>query len=217
MRLRAVILAAALALAPAAGPAQGDLSMGQVRSPVLTLDVERLLAETRFGRRLSEDIRARAEAVDLENEQLRIQLTEEERALAERRPTMEVEEFRAAAEAFDQRVQQIRAEQDAEEQALESSFEQGRQDFLNTVQPILGQLMVDRGAAVLLERRDVFLSALAVDITDEAILAIDEELGDGTAPSSDDAVDDAAGEGTGTAPPSDVPLAQDPEGAEPDR
>jgi prephenate dehydrogenase len=45
---------------------------------------------------------------------------------------------------------------------------------------VLGRLMIESGAAVILERRDVLLIASPVDITDEAIAAIDAELGDGS-------------------------------------
>jgi len=92
---------------------------------------------------------------------------------------MEVEAFRAEAEAFDAKVQRIRSEQDAKEQALSDSVEQGRTEFLNAATPVLAGLMIDSGAAVILQRRDVFLSASLVDITDEAIAAIDAQLGEG--------------------------------------
>jgi Skp family chaperone for outer membrane proteins len=38
----------------------------------------------------------------------------------------------------------------------------------------------ERNAAVILDRRNVFLSAESVDITQEAIERIDAQLGDGT-------------------------------------
>ncbi len=182
MGARGWTLAALLALAPAPLPAQEDLSMGQVRSPVLTIDVDRLLEGTAFGRRLAEDIRLRAEALDEENERLRAELTEEERALTERRPSMEVDAFRAEAEAFDERVQQIRAQQDAKQEDLSAAVEEGRREFLNAISPVLAGLMVESGAAVILERQNVFLGAAVIDVTDEAIVAIDSELGDGRAP-----------------------------------
>ena len=153
--------------------------MGQVRSPILTIDTDRLLAETQYGRSLNEELRLRAEAFAAENERLRVQLTDEERRLTELRPTMEVDAFRAEAEAFDQRVQGIRAEQDAKERELEEAVSQSRGEFLNTVTPVLAQLMIDSGAAVLLERRQVILSAGLVEITDEAIAAIDAQIGTG--------------------------------------
>ncbi len=153
--------------------------MGQVQSPILTIDVDRLLAETRFGQRISEDLRRRSDALADENERLREQLTTEERALTTRRPTMEVEAFRAEAEAFDTRVQSIRAEQDAKQRQLEEAVARGREEFLNTASPVLARLIIDSSAAVILERRDVFLSVGLVDITDEAIAAIDAQLGEG--------------------------------------
>jgi Skp family chaperone for outer membrane proteins len=190
MRLRA--LAVALMLGLASGPVsaqQDDLSMGQVRSPILTIDVDRLVAETRFGQRLGQDLKAREEALAAENRRIEADLTAEEQSLTRQRPTMEVEAFRAEAEAFDAKVQRIREEQDAKEQALTDSVNQGRSEFLNAATPVLAQLMIDRGAAVILQRRDVFLSASLVDVTDEAIAAIDAQLGDGTAPAPQPAPD----------------------------
>jgi Skp family chaperone for outer membrane proteins len=183
--LRAAILALALAGAPWAASAQG--APEQVQSPILTIDLDRLLDVTRFGQRLADDLQARVDALDAENEQLRLELVEEERSLTERRPSMEVDAFRAEADAFDARVQRIRAEQDAKQAALAASVEQDRRTFLDAVTPILGRLMVDSGAVVILDQRDVFLRANAVDITDEAIAAIDAELGDGPTSSGTEA------------------------------
>ena len=185
--MRLCALAAALLLGLASGPAlaQDDLSMGQVRSPILTIDVDRLLAETDFGQRLGEDLNQQREALAAENRRIEAELTAEERGLTERRPSMEVEAFRAEAEAFDAKVQSIRTEQDAKEQALTHSVEQGRTEFLNAVTPVLAGLMIDSGAAVILQRRDVFLSASLVDITDEAIAAINAEFVDDKVPSAE--------------------------------
>lgn len=207
MRLRALATALLLGLAPGPVLAQDDLSMGQVRSPILTIDVDRLLAETRYGQSLGADLRVREEALAAENRRIEAELTAEEQGLTRQRPSMEVEAFRAEAEAFDAKVQRIRAEQDAKEQALADSVEQGRTDFLNAATPVLAGLMIDSGAAVILERRDVFLSASLVDITDEAIAAIDAQLGEGPAAG-------AQGDG-GTAPP--VPDAPGGANAAPDQ
>lgn len=182
MRAGSLILPLLLSLPPLASGAQEPPTAAPVQSPVLTIDVDRLLAGTRFGQRLAEDLRERTEALAAENERLRVELTEEERSLTERRPSMEMDAFRAEAEAFDRRVQRIRADQDAKQLALEAAVEEGRQDFLNAATPVLGRLMIESGAAVILERRDVFLSASLVDVTEQAIAAIDAQLGDGTAP-----------------------------------
>ena len=61
MRLRALaaalVLVLVLGLAAGPAPAQDDPAAGQVRSPILTIDVDRLLAETRV---LGEDLLLRA-------------------------------------------------------------------------------------------------------------------------------------------------------------
>lgn len=151
----------------------------QAPASVLVLDTDRLFAETEFGQRLSSDLRTRTEALIEENRRIEAQLTEEEQGLTRRRPSMEPAAFRAEAEAFDTRVQSIRKEQDAKERALQQSVATGRDAFLAAAAPTLGQVMLDRGASVILDRRGVFLSIAAVDITDAAVAALDAEVGDG--------------------------------------
>lgn len=214
MRAGALILPVLLSLAPLGAAAQEPPpAAAQVQSLILTIEVERLLAETRLGQRIRAQLRERTEALAAENEQLRLELTEEEQSLTERRPTMEVEAFRAAADAFDERVQRIRAEQDAKERALEAAVERGRQEFLNAATSVLGRLMIDSGAAVILERREVFLSASLIDITDEAIAAIDAQLGDGSAPPPADPPPPAE---TGEPAPGAGPTASEPDPAPPE-
>jgi Skp family chaperone for outer membrane proteins len=178
MRLRLAVAALALAWGPPA-PAQDALSMGQVQSPILILDVDRLLAETQFGRRLAADIQAQGEALAQENRRIEGELTAEERSLTERRPTMDPEAFREEADAFDVRVQRIRDERDAKQRALEAAVAAGRDQFLQAATPVFWQLMLDSGAVAILDRREVFLSANAIDVTDEAIQAIDAAIGPG--------------------------------------
>lgn len=172
---------AALLLAGLAGPAgaQDGPSVGPVRSAVLTVDVERLLDETLFGQRLTADLNARVDALQAENEGIEAALTARERSLTERRPGMDPEAFRAEADAFDADVTRTRSEQDAKQRALEVTVAEGRDAFLAAAAPVLTDLMAQSGAAVILERRDVFLGASAVDVTDEAIAAIDAGIGAG--------------------------------------
>lgn len=152
---------------------------GPVRSPVLTVDLERLFAESAFGERVSADLLRETEALAAENREIEARLTAEERDLTDRRPFMEPEAFRAEAEAFDERVQAIRREQDAKERALQTRLAEGRDAFFDAATPVLGRMMLESGAAVLLDRRNVFLGIGLVDVTDEAITRIDSELGDG--------------------------------------
>ncbi|MCC7319750.1 MAG: OmpH family outer membrane protein [Rubellimicrobium sp.] len=185
MGLRAAILALAALLPPALGAQevlQPPLSMGQVQSLILTIDADRLFADSRFGRRVNDEFRAATEALAAENREIEARLNAEEQDLTDRRAQMEVNAFRLEAAAFDARVQTIRSEQDAKERALPDILSSGHDAFAAAAAPVLADLMRSSGAVAILDRRTVFLALDALDVTDEAIAAIDAVLGDGTSP-----------------------------------
>lgn len=149
---------------------------------VLTVDTDRLFTTSQFGIRVFEDYSNQVEALANENRSIADALREEEIALAEQRPEMAVAIFLSEAEAFDEKAQAIRRAQDAKERELETFLIDGRNRFLEVSLPILGDLMVERGAFAILDRRSVLLSLGSIDVTDDAIARINEILGDGTAP-----------------------------------
>lgn len=171
---------AALALG-AAGPVRAQ-SAGpgtQVRSPVLVIDSDVLYRDSAFGRRVLADVEAERTALAAENRQIEADLTAEERDLTERRATLDPATFRDLADAFDEKVRAIRREQDAKARALSLALEDSRGAFLTAAAPVLEAMMREAGAAVVLERRSVFLSLNLIDITRDAVARIDAELGDG--------------------------------------
>lgn len=163
---------AIIALLIAMGTAAAAQEQGIAISPILTIDQERLFAETRPGLRSARAIEDEAEALADENRRIEEELRAEELDLTRRRAELAPEEFAALADAFDQKVQRIRTEQDAKVRAIAQKQEEARQSFLVEVGDILSDLVRERGAVVILDRRDVFLSADIIDITDEAIARI---------------------------------------------
>jgi Skp family chaperone for outer membrane proteins len=176
------------------GPAQG-LERGSVISPILTINSDRLYFESAYGRRVAAEIEELTSALEAENRRVEAELEAEERALTDRRSELEPESFRDLADAFDVKVQQTRTEQDAKLRALEQRQVREREAFLVAAAPALEQLMRESGAAVVLERRLVWLSVTAVEITDEAIAILDDQLGPGTRLVPDDPVEDAPAPG----------------------
>ena len=69
-----------------------------------------------------------------------------------------------------------RETQDSKSRALNTELDERRVVFLNTALPILEQLMVEAGAAVVLERRSVFIGSNAVDITRVAVERLNAAL-----------------------------------------
>jgi Skp family chaperone for outer membrane proteins len=207
--MRAAIVAAWLLGAGAAfAQQQPPVPQVELPPPVLTIDAERLLAESAFGRALAAEVDAAARALAEENRRIEADLLAEEKDLTERRAMMSPDEFRPMADAFDEKVQRLRAEQDEKERALADLRESGRQRFFREAVPILSVIVRERGALVLLDRRDVFLSADAIDITDVAIARIDAAVAppDETAP----APEGTPGATVPEAPAPEAPTAGDP-------
>lgn len=179
VKLSAFLHAATFALAAFAFvPAQAQ-PLSPPNTAILVLNQDRLLTQTAFGQRIQAELDAASQALAAENRQIEGQLTEEELELTERRPTMTPEDFRTLADEFDTRVVAIRAAQDAKTRDLQAQAEAAQQRFFEETFPVLLEIVQVRGAAVLLDSRTVLLSAGSVDITDAAIVAIDEALGQG--------------------------------------
>ncbi len=156
------------------------VSAQQTSPPVLIVDSERLYTGTLYGQRIARDLAQMAQELQAENDRIVESLTLEERSLTVRRPDMTVEAFRAESEAFDQKVQEVRRVRDAKNVELQVANAEARAQFEQQVQGILANMMLERGAAMIVEQRNVLIWARAANVTDDAIVRIDAALGDGT-------------------------------------
>lgn len=177
IRRAALLVAFAWTFAVGAGFAP-SLAHAQ-QSGILLLDQTRFFAGSLYGQRVQSEIDAAGRALATENRMIEAELTAEELELTERRADLPREEFSVLAAEFDTRVERIRSEQDAKERALNTAIEQARAQFFELAVPILLDIASDRGAAVIMDRRSVLLAADQVDITNEAIAAVDAALGVG--------------------------------------
>lgn len=150
-----------------------------VMSAVLVIDSDRFFKSSEYGKRV---------AIDLETERLRLvrtkreleaELEAEEQRLLELRDITPADEFSAMVDVFDVTVQRARQSQDETGRVLSLRYERARADFINKALPILANILAERRAVAVLDRSSVFLSADAVDITDEAIRLADVALGNG--------------------------------------
>ena len=148
--------------------------------PVLTIDQDRLFSETRLGAEKLAELEREAQELAAENNRIETDLIKEERQLTEQRVTLEASEFRALADAFDERVQKFRVEQDEKVRLLNRTRDEARAAFFNEVAAIISDIVREKGALVVIDRRDVFLSADRIDITDEAIERVNEAEGRAT-------------------------------------
>jgi Skp family chaperone for outer membrane proteins len=150
---------------------------------ILTIDQDRLFADSAFGKRVAAEIETRSRALATENRGIEAQLMAEEQALTKARANLAAAEFRARADAFDSRVQRIRAEQDAKTRALGTFRDAEQQRFIAALGTVLADIARDRGALAVMDRRVMLVSADSIDVTGDAVAAMDAALGDGSGPS----------------------------------
>jgi len=135
------------------------------------------------------------------NRRIEAELRAEEKSLTEQRPEMAPDAFRSAADSFDAKVRDLRADNERRALDLERGREIAPLSLMRMAEPILVDLMRDAGGTIILDSRQVLLRANVIDITDLAILRIDEAIGDGSAQDLDPglaeegAPEEAPGEG----------------------
>lgn len=150
----------------------------QAPAQVLLIDQDRLFSVSVFGQAVGGVIDRVGRDLSAQNREIEDVLTQEEQRLTELRSSLSIEDFRLRAAEFDARVVEIRSEQDAKNRALGAYAEAARQRFLEIMGPILIDLVQRSGAEVLMDRRAVIFARDDIDITDEAIAAIDAALAD---------------------------------------
>jgi len=175
---RHLVVIAALIMG-AAFPSFAQETRPLPQAPILTIESDRLFADSAFGQRVAAQIEAEESVLLKENRKIEEELIAEEQRLTELRKEMEPEQFRKLADSFDARVQEIRQLQDGKARSIVEAGDKERSTFIRAAQPVLVTLMREAGAGVILERRTVLFSANAIDITDLAIARLNEAIGDG--------------------------------------
>lgn len=175
LRLLGLCCTLALAVAGEISEAQ-DAPRNPLRSNILTIDPDILYQDSAYGQSIANALDAELQALAAENRRIEDALRAEELALTEARATMEPDAFLVLAQEYDEKVQRTRREQDAKESGLLEARDAQVQVFLNDIRPILARMMVEAGATVIVDRRSVFVSFNAIDITSDAIARIDAAL-----------------------------------------
>ena len=147
------------------------------KSSLFTVDMGKLFRSSDFGKKIISINNIARQELQNENEELESLLLSEEKELSEQRKILSSDEFRPKALAFDERVSIIRAEQVKKEENLKNKARKEEAEFYKRIYPLLYELLLDRGGLILIDQRNVILWDSTVDITDEAILLINQVLG----------------------------------------
>ena len=146
------------------------------KSELFTVDMTKLLRSSEFGKNIIAANNLARKKLQSENEELEKKLLLEEKELSELRKTLSVAEFRPKALEFDKRVSIIRAEQGKKEEILNKKVRKEETDFFKRIYPLLYEILIERGGLILVDQRNIILWDNSVDITDDAIQAINQAL-----------------------------------------
>ncbi len=135
------------------------------RSPVLVVDFDEVFRQSDRGQEILREFETRSRELADEIARIDLEMAAEEKLLTEKRATLPAAEFRTLADAFDAKVQALRAAQDARALELNRDQSNARLEFRQTAFPILGQLMLDAGAVLVVEKRNVLVFNDAIDVS----------------------------------------------------
>jgi len=144
--------------------------------PVAILNQDRLYLETGLGQSLNDSLLGDARVLTNENRKIEADLETEERALTDLRKTLEPVAFSKLASAFNIKVEQIRREQTQKANDLTSKRITIQRDFLAQIQPIIIELMQERGIQFILNEQAIFMASNLGDITDDVIARINAQI-----------------------------------------
>ncbi|KAB7615883.1 OmpH family outer membrane protein [Amylibacter sp. SFDW26] len=145
-------------------------------SNVATIDQERLFNGSAYGQSFTAKLQKDTNALADENRRIEQELVSEENDLTQKRKELSNVEFRKLASTFNEKVEKIRAEQALKTNELNATLIQARRAFFKLAQPIIIDLMQERGIKFILNNQAIFISTSDGDITDEAIERINTSL-----------------------------------------
>ncbi len=141
---------------------------------ILLINSDEVYQRSAFAAFLRNGTEANRVALSEENAELFASLEAEELSLTQQRPTMDPVDFQAAAGEFDAKVKRTRREQDQKELNLQQSLLAVRREFFTRIQPVVLEIMRERGASVVLEEGSVLFGLQDILITDLVISRVDE-------------------------------------------
>ncbi len=174
-----VLGAGLIAVSAEANPANAQTALPAPQ--VLTLDQDRLYTDSLYGKAMEARTLAASLALAAENRKIEADLAAEEADLTQKRSVTATAAFQVLADAFDAKVEKLRAEQTAKATGLKTRNDADRKVFFQAAVPVLADLMRQMGAYAILNHDAVVLAFNAIDMTDRAIIALDDKLGDGSA------------------------------------
>ncbi|MDT7934524.1 MAG: OmpH family outer membrane protein [Sphingomonadaceae bacterium] len=167
--LAALFAAAAPVAAYAQAPAQGA---------VLVVDVNRVLTESAAGQSLQAQLKPQLDQAQARQQQLQQQFRTEQENLERAAAAKSVapETLQQQARDLQQRAATAETELQGRGQALQNAQNQGLQQIINAMNPVVSTLLKERNAQIVLNRSATLQTIAGVDITNDVIARLNQSL-----------------------------------------
>tara|TARA_B100000768_G_scaffold164282_1_gene166077 strand:- start:401 stop:946 length:546 start_codon:yes stop_codon:yes gene_type:complete len=145
-------------------------------STIAVLDQDALFSQSNWGLSILNEVEKNVTALAAENRLIENELETEELSLTEARKLLSKKEFDVLALEFDTKVKEIREIQASKQVKINIFLNEKRNLFFKIITPILLKFIDEMGVEVLLNKDTVALASLGSDITNAAIIKINEKL-----------------------------------------
>ena len=151
--------------------------------PILVIEMDRLLQESRPGQEVLRQNNADREARLAEGRAASLSLEQEERELTELRQSLDPAEFRELAQAFDEKVIATRREQEQLDQEFTRRADERVQSFYNeVVAPLIDRIADETDAMMIVHKEVTLVNRVDLNITAEVIKRLDASIPESPAP-----------------------------------
>lgn len=172
----------ALALASASSFVSAPVLAQQLPAAVIvTVDRQEMIANSAAAKAAQAELKPKADALGARLNQLRTALGAEEKTLRDTQPPQGsapavIQAWQAKVRDFDARRQQADQELQRRQQELQQSEQWVVKQINDGAQPVISQIMRERGANIAVDEQVTIQHAAAVDITADVIARLDKAL-----------------------------------------
>lgn len=136
---------------------------------VLIINMQRVFREADAARSIQKQAEEIRESIQQQLATYQESLRDEEQELVALRQTLPPAEFSARVEDFETRVRALKRASSERGSTLQKALFDANEELKKRLRPELIAIMQERSAAIMLDERNVVISARALDVTGEAI------------------------------------------------
>ena len=140
------------------------------------VDLNYILSESDAAVDAAKQIEDIAKEIDEEMRNTEQSLIDDQNELIESQQIMAPAAFDEKRKEYENKVQNYNVTRQEKTMSIEMLISESRSEVLNALKPILEEISNDKGITVLLEKNSVLLNAENMDITEEALKALNKKL-----------------------------------------